>query len=93
MRRSLFALSWAAYLMVLTAGCITEIPEGPEISPLQTKILEVRVVPDPVVVGDTARFTCIIEDSLDTRFHFRWIFSGPGWSKVDRSQFHRLDCA
>jgi len=60
------------------AGCIVDNPDVPEEKPLQTRILEVRVEPDPVVVGDTARFTCLIEDSLDTRFRFRWLLSGPG---------------
>lgn len=39
----------------------------------QTKILEVRVIPDTVAVGDTVLFHCIIEDSLDPSFEFKWL--------------------
>lgn len=39
----------------------------------QTEILEVRVIPDTVAVGDTVLFHCIIEDSLDSSFEFNWI--------------------
>ena len=46
---------------------------GPQILPPQTEILEVRVQPDTVAPGDTARFTCIIKDSLDKRFKFHWV--------------------
>jgi hypothetical protein len=31
------------------------------------------VQPDTVAPGDTASFTCIIEDSLDERFKFGWL--------------------
>lgn len=41
--------------------------------PLQTKILDVKVKPDTVAPGDTASFTCVIEDSLDKRFKFYWL--------------------
>jgi hypothetical protein len=38
----------------------------------QTKILNIKVQPDTVAPGDTASFTCIIEDSTDNRFKFYW---------------------
>jgi hypothetical protein len=69
-------LCWLMTMALLPAGCIVDNPDVPEEKPLQTSILEVRVEPDPVVVGDTARFTCLIEDSLDTRFRFRWLLFG-----------------
>ena len=53
-------------------------PDTPFDPPDQTKIVRVEVEPNPVVKGDTARFVCIIEDSLDTRFSFVWQLSGPG---------------
>ena len=46
---------------------------GDEILPPQTTILDVRVEPDTVAPGDTASFTCIIEDSLDKSFKFYWL--------------------
>ncbi|WP_457653038.1 hypothetical protein [Rhodocaloribacter sp.] len=75
------ALGWtlASAALLALSGCgFVDDPDVPEEKPLQTRILAVRVEPDPVAAGDTARFTCIIEDSLDTRFRFRWILSGPG---------------
>ena len=45
---------------------------GEDQLPLQTKILRVEAAPDTVAVGDTVRFTCVIEDSTDGRFRFRW---------------------
>jgi len=44
--------------------------------PLQTRILEVLVEPNPVAVGDIATFTCIISDSLYERFRFEWGLDG-----------------
>lgn len=56
---------------------IAQCSAGPDpLPPLQTHILEVRVEPNPVAVGDTATFTCIIEDSLDERFRFGWSIQG-----------------
>lgn len=46
-------------------------PPPPE-NESQTDIIDVLVEPNPVTVGDTAIFTCIIEDSLDESFEFRW---------------------
>jgi len=45
---------------------------GDQYHPPQTKILDVKVQPDTVAPGDTARFTCIIKDSTDKRFKFYW---------------------
>ncbi len=58
------------------AGC--EFPAdtgGDKAMPYQTRILEVKIQPDTVAVGDTARITCIIRDSTDKRFLFLWHFS------------------
>jgi hypothetical protein len=46
---------------------------GDNYKPPQTKILNVLVQPDTIAPGDTARFTCIIKDSTNKRFHFDWI--------------------
>lgn len=64
--------------LLLAAGCDNAWPggdnpgdDGPP--PLQTKILRVEVAPDDTVtVGDTARFTAVIEDSTDASFLFKW---------------------
>lgn len=44
----------------------------------QTRILDVRVDPNPIPTGDTATFTAIIEDSLDATFRFTWLIRGQG---------------
>ena len=63
--------------VLLVAGCDSwpggENPGEEEPVP-QTRILRVEVDPDTVAVGDTARFTCIIADSLNERFVFKWFF-------------------
>ena len=68
-----FALTSA----LLVAGCDSW-PGGEnpgETDPVpQTRILRVEVEPDTVAVGDTVRFTCVIADSTDERFKFRWSF-------------------
>ena len=63
----LFATLFTATLLL--GGCDSGKPD-----PIfrQTEILRVEVEPSPVPVGDTATFTCIIEDSTDERFEFRW---------------------
>jgi hypothetical protein len=64
----------AFVLLVLLHGCFN-LPSdsgGDQYYPPQTKILNVKVQPDTVAPGDTASFTCIIEDSLDKRFKFFW---------------------
>jgi len=43
----------------------------------QTEILRVEVKPNPIPVGDTATFTCVIKDSTDERFEFRWFLDAP----------------
>jgi hypothetical protein len=46
--------------------------------PPATEILRVEVKPNPVAVGDTAVFTCVIEDSLESGLIFKWNFQGLG---------------
>jgi hypothetical protein len=63
---------------LLLTGCDLEGIGGTNPGPgpaSQTDILDVRVEPNPVAVGDTAVFTCVIADSTDERFEFRWAFS------------------
>lgn len=63
----------ALLLAVLLYGCGFPIDSGDDIQSLQTKILKVLVQPDTVAPGDTASFTCVIKDSIDTRFKFYWL--------------------
>jgi hypothetical protein len=68
----------ASLLLVwLLAGCdLNFLPTdtgGDRELPPQTRIIDVLVEPDTVAPGDTASFTCIIEDSLDERFRFSWL--------------------
>ena len=74
---SVFATLLAATLLL--TGCDLEGIGGTNPGPgqeSQTDILDVRVEPNPVAVGDTAVFTCIIADSTDERFEFRWVGGG-----------------
>ncbi|MFB6271445.1 MAG: hypothetical protein ABEL51_00985 [Salinibacter sp.] len=52
---------------LLLSGC-----GGNEYRPKVTEILHVEVDPSPVPAGDTAVFTCVIEDSLESGFRFEW---------------------
>ena len=45
--------------------------------PPQTDILEVQMVPDPARMNEEVTFMCIIRDSLNTSFQFRWFLPGP----------------
>ena len=51
---------------------------GDEYFPPATEILRVEVEPNPVAAGDTAVFTCVIEDSLESGFIFVWDLEGLG---------------
>lgn len=72
-----FVLPLVATLLTATlllGGCDSGKPD-----PIlrQTEILRVEVEPNPVSIGDTATFTCVIEDSTDERFEFRWFLDAP----------------
>jgi hypothetical protein len=66
--------------LVLTAalwltGC-DSIGGGNEYRPRVTEILRVEVEPNPVAAGDTAIFTCVVEDSSDLSLSFEWFVAG-----------------
>jgi len=72
-----FPLPFVATMIIavlLLGGCDSGKPD-----PIfrQTEIIRVEVEPSPVPVGDTATFTCVIEDSIDERFEFRWFLDAP----------------
>jgi hypothetical protein len=69
--------AWLTATLLLT-GCDLEGIGGTNPGPgpeLQTQILRVEVDPNPVAVGDTVVFTCVIADSTDERFEFKWLVS------------------
>jgi hypothetical protein len=55
--------------------------------PPATEILRVEVEPNPVAVGDTAVFTCVIEDSLESGFRFQWFLPGIEGATTDTNQY------
>ncbi|MGI9176077.1 MAG: hypothetical protein ACR2GR_12260 [Rhodothermales bacterium] len=59
--------------VLLLTGCDfgEQGPPDPD-PPVQTEIVRIEVIPNPVVAGDTALFRAIIEDSLDARFEYQW---------------------
>jgi hypothetical protein len=76
-------LTFFAALAVFT-GC--DFPTGGEHPPVyQTKILDVLVEPNPVAIGDTALFTVIIRDSLDTSFRFTWFGGSLSWQITEQN--------
>lgn len=62
---------------ILVTGCDFY---GSKPDPPVTEILEIRVEPNPVAVADTARFTCIIRDSLKGEVLFDWNLGSSGGS-------------
>ena len=54
------------------AGCDIFGKGGNEYRPRVTDILRVEVEPNPVAAGDTAVFTCVVEDSTDRSLSFVW---------------------
>jgi len=77
MKRAIFGLFLLAFFLFLGACDISYGGgEHDDRRPLQTRILEVLIEPDPIKVGETATFTAIIEDSLDTRFQYTWHIVG-----------------
>ena len=83
-------LACSSVLMLLYAGCDafpeTE-PPDPD-PPVQTEIVRIEVVPNPVAAGDTALFRVVIEDSLDERFSYRWFISAGNFVGVDKRLRH-----
>lgn len=68
------------------SGC--DIPTGKD-DPLATEILRVEVEPNPVAVGDTAVFTCVVKDSMDPDLQYQWeLEDGPvPYPTTDTNQY------
>lgn len=49
-----------------------------------------EVNPNPVAAGDTAVFTCIVEDSLNPRLQYEWDLDGGSipFPTTDTNQYH-----
>ena len=70
------SLPFALLLALVLAAC--EVPMGgDEYDPPAATILDVRVEPNPVAVGDTATFTCVIERNA-AGLDFAWNSPGIG---------------
>jgi len=68
-------LSLLAFLLLAATGCDAAPPFGTPPDPPpppQTEILEIRLDPDTVAVGDTVLIHAVIRDSLDSRFVYEW---------------------
>ena len=85
-RRTVFSFSAALLTSVLLlAGCGSF--GGDEYFPPATEILRVEVEPNPVAAGDTAVFTCVIEDSLESGFRFQWFLQGIEGAITETNQY------
>jgi hypothetical protein len=72
--------------LVSAGGCEFEVG-GAKDDPLVAEIVDVKVEPNPVAVGDTATFTCVIENARSDEITFAWFLPGIGNSpntKVNR---------
>ena len=58
------------FTIVLLNTCVS-VPDPAPLS--QATIVEVLVEPNPVVVGDSAKFTCIIETESSLTFKYTWL--------------------
>ena len=87
MKRTYLLVTSILLTLCLISGCDFGFESGKE-DPVfnQTDILRVKVTPNPVTVGDTATFTCVIEDSTDERFEFRWFIEGEPTITTDENQ-------
>ena len=77
MRRKTLLLTPPCVLMLMLVlnGCGAM--GGDEYDPPAANILELRVEPDPVVVGDTVTFTCVVERNAP-KLEFWWDPPGIG---------------
>ena len=89
MKRETLLLTPACALVLMLVLSACEVPMGgDEYDPPAAEIVEVRVEPDPVVVGDTATFTCVVERNAP-ELQFEWVFTGGGerFAITDENQY------
>lgn len=65
---------------LVLAGCDC-CPMGGQ-DPLATEIIEIRVEPNPVAVGETTTFTIVIKDSTAGGFSYYWAVPGGAETTV-----------
>ena len=63
--------------LVSAGGCEFEVG-GAKDDPEVAEIVDVKVEPNPVAVGDTATFTCVIENARSDELTFAWFLPGIG---------------
>jgi hypothetical protein len=63
--------------LVSAGGCEFEVG-GAKDDPLVAEIVDVKVEPNPVAVGDTTTFTCVIENARSDDLRFAWFLPGIG---------------
>ena len=86
MKRETLLLPPACALTLILVLSACDVPMGgDEYDPPAAEIVEVTVEPDPVVVGDTAMFTCVVERNAPS-LRFRWSFPG-GATITDTNQY------
>ena len=75
-------LLFAAALLTILTAC--DIPMGgDEYDPPATEIVDVRAEPNPIAVGDTATFTCVVERNV-AGLDFAWNPPGIGNTTTNR---------
>ena len=76
--RLLLPLTSACVLTLVLVLSACDVPMGgDEYDPPAAEIVDVRVEPNPVVVGDTATFTCVVEPNV-AGLDFAWNPPGAG---------------
>lgn len=94
----LLQLSFAVIIAIIATSCLdmsgmfdSDEDNYPPSPPIEnnTEILRVDIEPNPVVVGDSVQFTCIIKDSLDPAFKFQWHImpSDTHWEETQENIF------
>jgi len=66
----------AFLLLLLFTNCSWVINEEEPPVEFVTEILEVKVSPNPVKLGEMVTFTCIVKDSTNANLEFIWFLSG-----------------
>ena len=66
----------AIFMLLLLSGCSWVISDDDPPVEFVTEILEVKVSPNPVKLGEMVTFTCVVKDSTDPNLEFNWAVSG-----------------
>tara|TARA_R110002124_G_scaffold149259_4_gene315344 strand:- start:12652 stop:12978 length:327 start_codon:yes stop_codon:yes gene_type:complete len=66
----------AIFMLLLLSGCSWVISDDDPPVEFVTEILEVKISPNPVKLGEMVTFTCIVKDSTNANLEFIWFLSG-----------------